>query len=156
MSIAAAPLRDLVETIFERAGSAADEAQIVADHLIEANLMGHDSHGVIRVAPYIELLRSGKWSANRHIEIVKDAGALVVVDGNQGIGQVIAKEAIDLGIERTRAHGVAVVGVRNSAHMGRIGAWAERAAAAGMVSLHFVNTTGFGIQVVGRNMTCPP
>jgi hydroxycarboxylate dehydrogenase B len=147
MGIAPGPLRDLVQAIFEAAGSAAAEARLVADHLIEANLMGHDSHGVIRVAPYIELLRSGKWAANRHIEIVKDAGALVVVDGGQGIGQVIAKEAIDLGIERARAHGVAVVGVRNSAHMGRIGAWAEQAAAAGMVSLHFVNTTGFGIQV---------
>ena len=147
MGIAAAPLRDLVQTIFERAGSDPAEAQAVADHLIEANLMGHDSHGVIRVAPYIELLRSGKWSANRHIEIVTDAGAVVVVDGGQGLGQVIAKEAIELGIERARAHGVAVVGVRNSGHMGRIGAWAEQAAAAGLVSLHFVNTTGFGIQV---------
>jgi uncharacterized oxidoreductase len=147
MSTAPGPLCELVRTIFERAGSAAAEAGIVADHLIEANLMGHDSHGVIRVAPYIDLLRSGKWIANRHIEIVKDAGALLVVDGGQGIGQVIAREAIDLGIERARTHGVAVVGVRNSAHMGRIGAWAEQAAAAGMVSLHFVNTTGFGIQV---------
>jgi uncharacterized oxidoreductase len=147
MGIAAAPLRDLVRTIFERAGSDPAEADAVADHLIEANLMGHDSHGVIRVAPYIELLRSGKWSANRHIEIVTDAGAVVVVDGGQGLGQVIAKEAIELGIQRARAHGVAVVGVRNSGHMGRIGAWAEQAAEAGLASLHFVNTTGFGIQV---------
>ena len=147
MGIAAAPLRDLVQTIFERAGSDAAEARAVADHLIEANLMGHDSHGVIRVAPYIELLRFGKWAANRHVEIVTDAGAVVVVDGGEGLGQVIAKEAIELGIERARAHGVAVVGVRNSGHMGRIGAWAEQAAAAGLVSLHFVNTTGFGIQV---------
>jgi hydroxycarboxylate dehydrogenase B len=147
MGIAAAPLQDLVQTIFERAGSAAAEAEAVADHLIEANLMGHDSHGVIRVAPYIDLIRSGKWSANRHVEVVKDAGAVLVVDGGNGLGQVIAKEAIDLGIERARTHGVAVVGVRNSAHMGRIGAWAEQAAAAGLISLHFVNTTGFGIQV---------
>ena len=129
MGIAAAPLEGLVQTIFERAGSAPDEARAVADHLIEANLMGHDSHGVIRVAPYIELLRSGKLRANGHAEIVKDAGAVVVVDGGQGLGQVIAKEAIDLGIARARAHGVAVVGVRNSGHMGRIGAWAEQAAA---------------------------
>jgi uncharacterized oxidoreductase len=145
MGIAAAPLQGLV--IFERAGSDASEARAVADHLIEANLMGHDSHGVIRVAPYIELLRAGNWTANRHAAIVKDAGAIVVVDGGQGLGQVIAREAIELGTQRARAHGVAVVGVRNSGHMGRIGAWAEQAAAAGLVSLHFVNTTGFGIQV---------
>jgi uncharacterized oxidoreductase len=147
MGIAAAPLQGLVQEVFERSGSVPGEARAVADHLIEANLMGHDSHGVIRVAPYIDLLRSGKWRANRHAKIVKDAGAIVVVDGGQGLGQVIAKEAIDLGIARAQAHGVAVVGVRNSGHMGRIGAWAEQAAEAGMVSLHFVNTTGFGIQV---------
>lgn len=147
MSIAAEPLHQLVKTTFERAGSAPEEATLLADHLVEANLMGHDSHGVIRVQPYIQLMQAGKASANQHITIVKDAGALVIVDGHQGLGQVVAKEAIDLAIERARAHGVAIVGVRNSAHMGRIGAWAEQAAAAGMVSLHFVNTTGFGIQV---------
>src|SRR5918995_6056654 len=100
MSIAAAPLRELVQTILERAGSNAAEARAVADHLIEANLMGHDSHGVIRVAPYIELLRSGRWAPNRHAEIVSDAGALLVIEGGLGIGQVIAKEATSLGIER--------------------------------------------------------
>ncbi len=145
--IDAGPLRDLVQITFKQAGCDTAEAEAVADHLVEANLMGHDSHGVIRVAPYIELLRAGKWSANRHIEMVRDAGALLVIDGGKGIGQVIAKEAIDLGIERARQHGVAVVGVRHSGHMGRIGAWAERAAAAGMISLHFVNSTGYGIQV---------
>lgn len=145
--IDATPLRHLVQITFAQAGCDAAEAEAVANHLVEANLMGHDSHGVIRVAPYIELLRAGKWAANRHIEIIRDAGALVVVDGGNGIGQVIAKEAIDLGIARAKKHGVAVVGLRHSGHMGRIGAWAERATAAGMISLHFVNTTGYGIQV---------
>ncbi len=147
MLIGAERLERLVRDIFQAEGSSAEESARIALYLVRANLAGHDSHGVIRVAPYIELLRSGKWVANRHAEIVKDAGAVVVVDGGQGIGQVIAREAIDLGIERARAHGVAVVGVRHSAHMGRIGAWAEQVAAAGLVSLHFVNTTGFGIQV---------
>ncbi len=153
MTVAAEPLHRLVRTVFERVGCAADEAGLVSDHLIEANLMGHDSHGVIRVQPYVELLRSGKVAANRHIEIVRDAGALVTVDGGQGLGQVIAREAIDLGVVRARAHGVAVIGVRNSGHMGRIGAWAEQAAAAGLVSLHFVNTTGYGIQVAPHGGT---
>ena len=147
MNIAVEPLRDLVRTTFERAGSKPEEARIVGDHLIEANLMGHDSHGVIRVQPYINLLTSGRSAPNQHVTIIKDAGALITVDGHGGLGQVVAKEAIDLGIERVGAYGVAVVGICNSAHMGRIGAWAEQAAAAGLVSLHFVNTSGFGIQV---------
>lgn len=147
MTTAVEPLRGLVTAIFEQAGSPAGEARTVADHLIDANLMGHDSHGVIRVLPYIKLIQAGKVSPGQHVDVVKDAGALVTIDGKQGLGQVAAKEAIEIGIERARAHGVAVVGVQNSAHMGRIGAWAEQAAAAGFVSLHFVNTTGGGIQV---------
>jgi len=147
MTIAVAPMRDLVRTIFEHAGCAPDEAAAVADHLVEANLMGHDSHGVIRVLPYIQMVQSGQWRAGTRGRTVKDAGALLTIDGEQGLGQIVAKSAIELGVERARTHGVAVVGVQNSAHMGRIGAWAELAAAGGMVSLHFVNTTGYGIQV---------
>ncbi len=147
MNVAAEPLQDLVCRIFECAGCSSEEAGLVGLHLIESNLMGHDSHGVIRVAPYVGLMKDGKLTANQHIEIVADGGATVTVDGRQGFGQVIAKEAIDLGIDRARRHGVSVIGVRNSGHMGRIGAWAEQAAVAGFASLHFVNTTGYGIQV---------
>ncbi len=147
MNIAAEPLHELVCTIFERAGTTAEEARLVADHLVDANLMGHDSHGVIRVQPYARLVQSGKTATNQPIKVTKDAGALLTVDGQEGLGQVVVKKAIDLAIERAREHGVAVLGVCNTAHMGRIGAWAEQAAAAGMVSLHFCNTTGFGIQV---------
>ncbi|MGH6912378.1 MAG: malate/lactate/ureidoglycolate dehydrogenase [Geminicoccales bacterium] len=147
MGIAAEPLHRLVVAIFEHAGSEAAEAAAIADHLIEANLVGHDSHGVIRVAPYLDLLRAGAIMANRHARVTKDAGIALTVDGESGYGQVIAKEGIALGVERTRQHGVAVVALRNTSHIGRIGAWAEQAATSGLVSLHFVNTTGFGIQV---------
>src|ERR671919_1014240 len=147
MSIAAEPLHQLVQTTFEHAGTTPEEARLVADHLVEANLMGHDSHGVIRVQPYVERLQSGKTKSGQELRITKDAGALITVDGQEGLGQVVVKQAMDIAIERGRAHGVAVLGICNATHMGRIGAWAEQAAAAGMVSLHFCNTTGFGIQV---------
>jgi uncharacterized oxidoreductase len=147
MSIAAEPLHRLVQTTFEHAGTTPEEARLVADHLVEANLMGHDSHGVIRVQPYVNLLRKGTTSTGKGIRITKDAGALITVDGQEGLGQVVVKQAMDVAIGRAREHGVAVLGLCNTAHMGRIGAWAEQAAAAGMVSLHFCNTTGFGIQV---------
>ncbi|HEX5079576.1 MAG TPA: malate/lactate/ureidoglycolate dehydrogenase [Geminicoccaceae bacterium] len=147
MSIAADPLHQLVRTIFEHAGTTAEEAQLVADHLVEANLMGHDSHGVIRVQPYVGLLQAGKTKSGQAVRITRDAGALITVDGQEGLGQVVCKQAMDVAIERAREHGVAVLALCNTTHMGRIGAWAEQAAAAGMVSLHFCNTTGFGIQV---------
>ncbi len=147
MGIAAEPLKGLVVSIFRHAGSDLDEAEAIAEHLIDANLVGHDSHGVIRILPYLQLLQQGGVRANRKASIMQDGGALIAVDGQQGYGQVVAKQAIALGIERVRAHGVAVVGLRNASHIGRIGAWAEQAAAAGLISLHFVNTSGAGILV---------
>ena len=147
MGTAAEPLSRLVVAIFRHAGSGPDEAAALADHLVDANLTGHDSHGVIRVAPYLQLLKSGGILANRRARIAKDAGALVTVDGQQGYGIAIAREATAIGIERANAHGVAVVGIGNASHMGRIGAWAEQATAAGLLSLNFVNTTGYGILV---------
>jgi hydroxycarboxylate dehydrogenase B len=147
MGTAAEPLHRLVAAIFRHAGSEPDEANALADHLIDANLTGHDSHGVIRVAPYLQLLRAGATIANRHARIAKDAGPLLTIDGQQGYGIAIAREATAIGIERAREHGVAVIGIGNASHMGRIGAWAEQAAAEGLLSLNFVNTTGFGILV---------
>ena len=147
MNIDPVPLRHLAKTIFIHAGSSGEEASDIADHLVDANLTGHDSHGVIRITPYLDLKNAGKILPDRTIELMVDAGALAIVDGKKGYGQPVARQAIDVGIERAKHHGVALVGVRNTAHLGRIGAWAEQAAAAGMVSLHFVNTTGAGIRV---------
>jgi len=147
MTIDPTPLRDLTRSIFAAAGSANEESDDIASHLVEANLTGHDSHGVIRIAPYLELKNAGKILPDRRIDLSVDAGALVVVDGMKGYGQPVARQAIDVGIERAVQHGVAVIGIRNTAHLGRIGAWAEQAAAAGLISLHFVNTTGAGIRV---------
>ena len=140
-------LRNLAETIFGHAGSAPGEAEILAGHLIESNLMGHDSHGVIRIAPYLEWLAAGQVKANRHARVASDFGALLGVEGGGGYGLVIAGEAMALAIEKARTEGAAVLALRDCSHLGRIGAWAEQAAEAGFVSLHFVNTSGFGIHV---------
>ena len=140
-------LRDFVRSIFAHAGSRRAEAEAVADHLVEANLTGHDSHGVIRVVKYIGWLGDGKLHANRHARIVLDAGVIVIVDGGGGYGQVIGAEAMRIGIDRAASNGAAVVAIRNTGHLGRIGAWAEMAADDGKVSVHFVNTSGFGILV---------
>lgn len=133
--------------IFVAAGSNADEASIIADHLVEASLMGHDSHGVIRISKYVDWVRAGQVVATRHIQIDKDKGALLVVDGGFGYGQVIGKEAMELAAERAHTHGMATLSLRNSGHLGRIGAWPELLAKRGLASVHFVNTSGFGILV---------
>jgi uncharacterized oxidoreductase len=133
--------------VFAAAGSDAREADIISRHLIEANLAGHDSHGIIRVKKYIEWARAGMVLPNRHAETVSDRGAALVVDGGFGYGQVIGREAMELAAKRVEAHGFAVVAIRNSGHLGRIGAWPEMLADAGYASFHFVNTSGFGILV---------
>src|SRR5690606_30790812 len=99
---------------------------------------GHDSHGVMRVYKYVDWVQAGQVVPDRHAEIVTDRGALVLVDGGFGYGQVIGKEAMEIGAERAAAHGFALVAIRNAGHLGRIGAWAELLADRGLVSYHFV------------------
>jgi uncharacterized oxidoreductase len=147
MNISSDRLQKLVAAIFTAAGCPEPEAQRIASHLVEANLVGHDSHGVIRVPTYVEWLRSGKVLANRTIRVVFENEAIAVVDGEFGFGQSIGEQAMELAIAKCSRHGVAVVALRNSGHLGRIGDWALMAARAGQLSLHFVNTSGAGILV---------
>jgi uncharacterized oxidoreductase len=85
--------------------------------------------------------------ANQALTIVFENDAMAVVDGQFGFGQVMGEQATKLGIDKAGRQSVAVVALRNSGHLGRIGDWAEMAARAGKVSLHFVNTSGGGILV---------
>jgi uncharacterized oxidoreductase len=141
-------LTDFVQRIFVALGSAPEEAEAVAHYLVDSNLAGHESHGVVRVPRYVGYVRDGQVRLNQKGMITLDVGSLVVIDGNAGFGQVICRDAVTLGIERAARHGIALVGVRNTGHVGRVGAWAEMAAAKGLVSLHFVNSPGRGgIQV---------
>ena len=140
-------LTDLIRATFEGAGCVPEEARIVADHLVNANLVGHDSHGVIRLSSYLAWLRDGSVVANRQSRIALDRGPMLCLDGEGGFGQVVARRGMTLGTVRAREQGIALVAVRNCGHLGRVGAWAEMAATAGLVSVHFVNTSGFGILV---------
>ena len=130
------------------AGSSAHEAQLTADHLLGANLAGHDSHGVGMVMPYVRSLQANELQLNQKLSIVTDTDTLLVVDGNRGIGQSMAFQAMNLAIERARKHGVVIVGLKNTHHIGRVGHWAEQAIAAGLASVHFTN-------VVSRAIVAP-
>ena len=123
------PVDDLhayVRAIWEQAGSAPREAQLVADHLVAASLTGHDSHGVGMIPRYVESLNDRQLQLNRHADVVKDACAVLTVEGGKGFGQVIAFEAMEQGIERARRLGICAVGLRGAHHIGRIGHWAEQ------------------------------
>jgi uncharacterized oxidoreductase len=140
--IAADQLHAFVRAIWEKAGSAPREAELVADHLVASSLTGHDSHGVGMIPRYMASLREGELKLNLHAEVVRDAGAVLTVEGGKGFGQVVAFEAMALGIERAKKLGVCAVGLRGAHHIGRIGHWAEQCAQAGLVSFHFVNVAG--------------
>jgi uncharacterized oxidoreductase len=147
MHIHAEPLRQLVQKVFATAGCRDHEASRIAHYLVEANLVGHDSHGVIRVPSYIDWLRTGKVIANQTPAVVFENDVIAVLDGRAGFGQVMGEEAMKLGIAKAQRQGVAVIALRNSGHLGRIGDWPLLAVRAGLVSMHFVNTTGAGTLV---------
>ncbi len=138
-TIAAEALTRLVADIFVRAGTSAEEGAHIAHHLVSSNLTGHDSHGVIRVPRYVLNLQQGDVFAGQTITVAVEGPTHAVIDGNGGFGQTIGPLAVDYGIAKAQAAGLCVVALRNSGHIGRIGDWGERAAAAGLVSIHFVN-----------------
>ena len=140
-TVPADKLTALARRVFAAAGSAEDEAALVAEHLVEANLKGHDSHGVGMIPSYLRNLRAGHAAVNQPGRVVSDQGSIIVYDGERGWGQIVARNAILLGIERARRDGVAVVALRNAHHIGRIGTYGEMCAGAGLVSMHFVNIT---------------
>ncbi len=140
--IAAEPLRRMIADIFQAEGCSAAEAARVAKNLMSANLTGHDSHGVLRTPRYVRWLREGFLKADQAAEIVTDTGPFALLDGHHGFGQTVAPQSVELGMKKAAAAGVAIIAVRNSGHIGRVGDWAEMAAEAGFVSVHFVNVAG--------------
>jgi len=134
-----------VVDLFLAAGSNQTEARLVADHLVAANLTGHDSHGVGMIPKYVTALVNGKLQLNQAVAIVNDSGTMLTVDARRGLGQSVTHQAMELAIARARQHGVCVMGLRNSHHLGRVGHWAEQAIAAGMVSIHFTNANSIHV-----------
>ena len=131
-----------VAAIFAKAGCDGAEAERVAAGLVDANLTGHDSHGVARVPRYVEWLRAGEVDSGKHLSVVSESGSLAVVDGQYGFGATVGREAVEFGLDRAAEAGSAIVALRHAGHLGRIGQWAELAAGRGFVSLHFVNVGG--------------
>ncbi len=130
---------EVLTRIFAAAGGSDEEARRIAVNLVEANLAGHDSHGIVRTQRYCLWVREGGVRFDQHVEVVTDAPSFALLDGGHGFGQSIGAEAVRIGIDKAKAQGFAIVGLRRSGHLGRIGAWAEAACAEGLVSMHFVN-----------------
>src|SRR5438874_4391752 len=135
-------LIDFVAEVFAHSESSSEEARRIATYLTTANLTGHDSHGVIRVPVYIRWKKMGSVVPNQNAEVIVDTPSLAVVDGKFGYGQTVTPQAVRIGIDKCKKAGLAAVALRNAGHIGRVGDWAEMAAAEGLVSVHFVNAAG--------------
>ncbi len=135
-------LKAAVAALATAMGSSATEAEIVAGHLVEANLKGHDSHGVGMIPHYVRNWQEGTLVLNRTLESVRDDSVFLIGDGGGGHGQVMAREMMAQAIGRAEREGVCLAGLRNAHHIGRVGAYGEMCAAAGLVSIHFVNVSG--------------
>ncbi|CAK9019586.1 Glycerol kinase (ATP:glycerol 3-phosphotransferase) (Glycerokinase) (GK), partial [Durusdinium trenchii] len=137
-------LKQLGGRILEAAGVSPADAEIVASELAEANLVGHDSHGVMRLMQYVQMIEEGFVKPGGEFEVVKEAPAFAVIDGHFNFGQVTASRALALGIEKARSAGTATIMIRNCNHVGRLGSYTHRAAREGLAALMSVNAPGPG------------
>ena len=106
-------------------GATTENADVVARHLANANLAGHDSHGFIRIPQYFNDIETGRLDPKASPEIISDNGSTAQVNGNDSFGQVVASFSTELAIEKAKKHGVAVVGMGKLGHTGRIGTYTE-------------------------------
>ena len=133
--------------IFEAAGAPAGEAQTVARLLANANLVGHDSHGVIRIPQYLGFIESGDLTPGAPIEITRETPSTAVVNGNWGFGQVITSRATEVAIEKAKNSAVSAVTVQRCNHIGRLADYAMMAASHDMVAMLTANNHGAGRNV---------
>ncbi len=134
-------LQTVTRTLIEQGGSRAAEATVVADHLVRANLYGHDSHGIGMLPTYAHGIHRGLLHPNQQPDLVLDHGSILTFDGRRGYGQAVARQAMEQAIERCRDTGLVLTTLRNSFHIGRVGTYGEQSLAAGFASIHFVNVT---------------
>jgi len=137
-----AVLQDFAAALFSAAGVPEDEAQIVAESLVEANLRGHDSHGVVRVWDYLRQLEKGELVAGAEYRVLAETPAMLAVDAGLGFGQVQMQRLIERVIPKAREMGTATATAMNCGHVGRLEEWVELAAEAGFAALIAVNDNG--------------
>lgn len=145
--ISEAELERFAGELFVAAGVGRREAEIVARSLVGANLRGYDSHGVMRIPFYIGAIKDGRVRPGQGIKIERETPAALVCDGNWGLGQVICHDLLERLIVKASVLGVACGTLRQAAHIGRLGEYAEAAAAKGMAAIICANGHGSGQRV---------
>ena len=146
--MSAEELKRIGTLLFDAAGSPHEESEIVSEALVNSSLAGHDSHGVLRFPSYVTRITSGQLRPGAPFTIEHETRAVAVVNGHQGWGQVIARKAMEIAIQKARDCSIGNVVVRGSQHIGRVGEYPAMAAAQNMIGLAFVNSHGAGEEKV--------
>lgn len=157
LQVPAQDLAALVARLFAAAGMAERAAETVAEGLVEADLEGLPSHGVLLVEMYLDRLRAGSVSTRENAEVVSDQGCSVVLDAGHAFGHLTGEQSIDIAVARSKQHGVGIVAVRHGFHFGAAGRYAVRAAERDCIGVAMCNTRplmpapGGAERVVGNN-----
>jgi hydroxycarboxylate dehydrogenase B len=141
-------LTQLARELFIAAGVQGVDAALVANSLVDANLCGHDSHGLLRVPQYLDFLKQGIFKPGVPLTVLSETSAVLSADGNWGLGQVQAYRLLNTLLEKSRSLGIAAGTLRNCGHIGRLGEYAEAAAHESMAFIAAVNSHGGGRRVV--------
>lgn len=150
-------MRSYGYALFEAAGLPADQSRTVTDHLVDANLTGHDSHGIIRIPGYIRSIAAGRIAPVGELKVVRQTPASVVIDGEGGQGIVICTRAMEMAVERAKQTTFGAVAVHQCSHIGRLGAYPPLAAQEDCIGVLLLNggsrfTAPFG----GTSRRLPP
>ncbi|MCA9026956.1 MAG: Ldh family oxidoreductase [Planctomycetaceae bacterium] len=139
-----ARLTVLIADVCRAFGTEGDAAKVVARHLVDANLAGHDSHGVMRVLQYVKEIDSGKIDPQDEERVLDEWDTGAVIDAQRAFGQVACHNAMQLAIDKASHAGIAAVTIRHANHSGRLGTYVEMAAASGMIGIAMANGGGSG------------
>jgi len=150
-------LRDFGAAIFHAAGVPEDQARIAIDHLVEANLMGHDSHGIMRLPHYTRALVKGDIQPVGNQKVMRETPASLVLDANRSFGIVLTYTAMQMAVERAKQHTFGAVAVHRSSHIGRLGAFPPLAAQQDCIGILMLNGGGrFTAPFGGTARRLPP
>ncbi len=146
-TLRAPQLQEFATNLLQAGGASADEARLVGRSLVEANLRGYDSHGVMRIPYYVQAILDGEVIPGEELSVLDEGPSRVVADANWGFGQVQAVRLLKLLAGKAHASGQAIGTMTHSGHIGRLGEYCELAAAEGLVSLLMVNSHGAAVRV---------
>ena len=141
-TVPATTLTHFATQLLQAGGVGADEARLVAESLVGANLRGHDSHGVMRIPYYLDTVVKKETVPSAPFTVVKETATTLVADGHWGFGQTQARKLMDAIIRKAKQQGTGIGTLRQSGHIGRLGEYCDQAADAGLVSIIMVNTHG--------------